>query len=267
MDKNTEPLEEKAIAAALSGNWKLAVKINKQIISSYPADVDAHLRFGFASLQQGEVKMAEKAYRQALKIQPTNQIAKNNLEKIRILKKKRLTKKTTSEEKYSVDPTMFINIAGRTKIVPLINIGQADVLAQLRVGQQVFLRIKKRRIEVRNKEGDYIGVLPDDISKRLIHFIEADSRYNAYVKEASKNQVYLFIKEEKKGRRVNKYTSFPKNMQEDLKIMMAAQEEEEEDEDEGEEESIDIEKIAEKIEEEEFYPAKKIDEDEDEYEE
>jgi len=109
---------------------------------------------------------------------------------------------------------------GRTRIVTLSNIGQADVLAMLKIGEHVFLKSKKRRIEVRNKKGDYIGCLPDDISKRLAFFIEAKTEYDTIIKAATKNSVDVFIKETVKGAKVKHYISFPENIQDDLKKIM-----------------------------------------------
>ena len=114
---------------------------------------------------------------------------------------------------------MFLEIPGKTRSVLLVNPGQKNILAQLMVGQEIFLKPKKRKIEIRTKNGEYVGSLPDDVSKRLIIFLKAGSKFSAYIKEASLNKVVIFVKEEKKGARVMKYTSFPHDIQSHLDEM------------------------------------------------
>jgi hypothetical protein len=58
------------------------------------------------------------------------------------------------------------------------------------------------------EEQQYIGVLPDDISKRLIKFIKNGCKYEAYVKSANQHKVTLFIKEIKKTARYKDQPSF-----------------------------------------------------------
>lgn len=220
MNKQLTNLHEYANNAAIAGDFVTAIRLNEEIITHSPDNVDAYLRLGFAYLQTNDLENSKKAYRQALKLEPISQIARNNLEKIKILEK---GSSHSDEEHYDQDlalnPNLFLNVQGKTKEISLVNIGQADVLAKLKIGQYVELKIKKRRVEVRDRNNGYIGALPDDISKRLIFFLEASSTFLVYIKAASKNTVDIFIKEEKKGTKVRGYTSFPKNIQDDLKDM------------------------------------------------
>jgi hypothetical protein len=75
------------------------------------------------------------------------------------------------------------------------------------------LKNKKRRLEVRSLNGDYIGALPDDICKRLSYFLEKESIYQTFIKEASLSRILVFIKEVRKGEDVKGYISFPTNNQ------------------------------------------------------
>lgn len=247
-----EILTQQAIESAVNGQWEKAIELNNKIIEENPQDVESYLRLGFAYLQIGNLEQAKKAYKTALKIQPGNPIALNNLEKIKILAKKKLSPKKLISSSF-LDPNLFINIPGKTKVVSLVNLGQIDVLAKLKIGEEVFLKIKKRRIEVRTKNNEYIGAFPDDISRRLIIFIKGDSKYQCFIKEVSKNQVEVFIKEIKKGKKLQKYLSFPEDLQKDLKPMSEDLEKKEVEE-EDEEEIFDLEKLAEEIEEKEYYP-------------
>lgn len=221
MDIALAKLHEQANDAAIVGDFILAIKLNQDIIRETPHDADAYLRLGFAYLQTGDFMSSKQAYRQALKIEPMNQIARNNLDKIKILEKDTDPSSASDGPAHSVNPNLFLNVLGKTKEVTLVNIGQADVLAKLKIGELVEFKIKKRRVEVRDANNEYVGALPDDISKRLIFFLEADSSFLVYIKAASKNYVDIFIKEEKKGAKVRGFATFPKNIQDDLKMMNA----------------------------------------------
>lgn len=242
-------LHEEANNAAIRGDFKKAIKLNQQIITESPNDIDAYLRLGFAYMQVKDFPNARKSYKKALKFEPLNQIAKNNLDKIYVLEKKKTeTGNHTRKQDIVINPNLFLNVVGKTKEVSLVNIGQADILADLQVGERAFFKIKKRRVEVRNKANEYIGALPDDISKRLMFFLDAKSVYSIFIKATAKNSVDIFITEEKKGRKVKKYISFPKNIQDDLKSMIDGVDEEnppiEEHDEDDDTDHLDIEELA-----------------------
>lgn len=247
-DKNTQKLIDSAINEAIKGNWEQAIVLNKKILEGDKDLIDPYLRMGHACIQLDRYDEAKKYYLSVIKIQPGNQIAKNNLEKIEIITdNKNKTTKSKSKKEIKNDPNLFLNVLGKTKILTLINIGQLGTLAQLNIGEKVFLKEKKRKIEVRTKDNEYVGAFPDDLSKRIIFFLKNKSEYETYIKESSRNSVEIFIKEIKKGKKVFKYISFPKDVQDNMKLMV---ENEEITTEETEEENIpviDLEKLAEEI--------------------
>lgn len=206
-----ELLEQQAIDAAISLQWQQAIELNNQIIKIDPENDSVYLRLGFIYLQQKDIAKAKRFYSKALRIQPKNAVALQNLERIRVLEKAKSSK--DKDERVAFDPDLFIEATGKTKMVALANLGQKSVLASLTIGQPVELKIKKRRVEVRTMSNDYIGTLPDDLSKRLIFFLKAKSIYVTYIKEATLTKVIVFIKEEKKGKSVMHQISFQQNIQ------------------------------------------------------
>ncbi len=206
-----EFLEQQAVEAAINFDWPQAITINKHILTIDGANLGAHLRLGFSYLQSHNLNLAKKYYHKALKIQPTHQVAQENLDRIRILELRSGKKMAKSELR--LDPSLFIETPGKTASVSLVNLGQKSVLAQLSIGQEVGLSQKKRKVEVRLKSAEYIGSLPDDLSRRLILFLKAKSVYQAFIKEASLSRITIFIKELKKGRHVASYLSFPTDIQ------------------------------------------------------
>lgn len=209
---STGILEQQAIDAAIANNWENAIEINNRIISADEKNLAAILRLGYAYLQSGRAKEAEAAYKKALTLQPKNQIAMQNLERAKFLAGQKGDKNSVGEKK-NLDPSLFLDVPGKTKTVQLVNLGQKSHLAELSIGHELELKVKKRKIEVRTLSGNYIGALPDDVSKRIIYFIEEGSIYKTYTKEASLTKITVFIKEFSKGATVENFISFPQSTQ------------------------------------------------------
>ena len=170
----SELLEQQAIDAAISGDWKTAIKINKEILAEEKDDLGAHMRLGFAFFQSNKLRLAKHEFKYVLKLQPKNNIAEEHLEKIDILNSK---KKKRHENNSQYDPDLFI----------------------------------ERKLEVRTEHDEFIGNLPDDISKRLCYFINEHSQYTTHIKEINLTAVVIFIREVSKGKKVRQYPSFPSN--------------------------------------------------------
>lgn len=207
-----EQLETQAIDAAIRSHWEPAIELNSKILDIDKKNVQAILRIAYAYLQTAQYELAKKYYHKALRAQPKNSVAHQYLEKIEILEKGTAKPQT----KTAFNPHLFIESFGKTKTATLANLGQKQILAKLTIGQQIVLKIKKRRVEARTLEDEYIGTLADDISKRLILFIKAKSTYTAYIKEVSFTKVHVFIREDKKGRAVSHHISFPVNLQKNI---------------------------------------------------
>lgn len=262
--KDISQLEKQAIDNAVNGQWNKAINFNKAIIKIDKKNVETYLRLGFAYLQINKIKKAKKYYLQALKLQPNNNLIKKNLERIKILESKKLTHLKT----FPLDPLLFIDIPGKTKTVSLVNCGPKSVLAKLTIGQRVFLVSKKRKIEIRTEDKEYVGCLPDDLSKRLAIFIKNGGLFSVYIKETSLKNTIVLLKEEKKGGRMLKFVTFPSDLTVNLSQMENSSGEDVSEEEETEEISLlDLEKLAEKLSNEEkdyipFDPDEKTDESE-----
>ncbi len=205
-------LETQAIDAAIQGDWTHAIELNNQILELDRKNVQALLRIAFSYLQTGDYEQSKKHYHKALRLQPKSSVAHQYLEKLEILEQG----KTKPQNKTTFDPHLFIESFGKTKMTSLTNLGQKQILASLSIGQQMQLKIKKRRVEIRTINDEYVGTLADDISKRLILFIKAKSTYTAFIKEVHFTKVIVFIREDKKGKTVSHHISFPVNLQKNI---------------------------------------------------
>lgn len=217
-EETTQSTDRQAIAAALKGNWEEAINLNQQLISSNSENTSALNRLGIAYLKTNQVQNAKKAFLKVLEIDPFNAIAKTNLKKASPKFLKLQQTSTISNHTFS-----FIEESGKSKVIPLSNIGEPHVVANLFTGLEVDLKIAARKVKVVLKNGQYIGSLPDDISIHLIKLIRSGNKYLALIKSADTNFIQVFIKELKRSKRTANIPSFTTADLDDLETSTNAQ--------------------------------------------
>lgn len=196
-------LKNQAIQTALDGNWQNAIAINKTLITEDPQDIDALNRLALAYSITGKLKEAKSTYQKVIQIDPLNPIALRNLKKL----KEKGSKFVNGTSVNTHINNKFLEEPGKTKVVELVNIAQPEIVESLRTGQSVLLFIKRLKIFVQ-EEKQYIGVLPDDIARRLIKFMNSGCIYEAYIKSSNQHKVTIFIKEVKKVTKFKDQPSF-----------------------------------------------------------
>lgn len=197
-----------AIQAALSRNWENAIELNQPILKQNTNDIGTMNRLAYAYIQVGKIEEAKKIYREVLSLDQYNIIAKKNLDKINALPKTKKVAKKSLHPATTLSPSLFIEESGKTKIVSLINTAPASILSGVSTGDLVHLFPKRRSIEVRDRNNIYLGALPDDIAFHLLRLLRAGNDYQAWVKNATKNNISIFIREVKRGRRFLHQPSF-----------------------------------------------------------
>ena len=196
------PLKTQAIQIALNGNWTEAAKLNIEILKENPKDIDALNRLAFALGSLGNKKEAKEAYERALLLDPLNPIASRGLKRLNASGSGQVNAPT------KLLSNMFLEESGKTKIVSLLNTAPAKSLRNLQVGQTVVLCKKRMKIFIQDTNKEYIGVLPDDLGKRLIKFMDGGNTYEAYIKAANDHGVVIFIKEVKRANKFKNQPSF-----------------------------------------------------------
>lgn len=197
------PIKFQAIQTALKGDWQKAIELNTQILLEEPNDIDSLNRIGFAYASMGNLKQAKNTYQKVLSLDAHNPIALKNL--------KRLTGidgKTIPSISFTPMNNIFIEEPGKTKVIELINIADHKTIGKLRCGETLSLQVKRMKIFVLDQEKQYIGMLPDDLSKRLIKFIDGGNHYEAFVKTVNDHKVAIFIKETKRATKFRNQPSF-----------------------------------------------------------
>lgn len=193
---------QKAIAQALAGNWKEALKLNKEILKKDPKDVDALNRLARAHAELGNSKKAKSLVKKVLKIDPFNTIATKALLKW----KDGAGSKTPQIAITSVED--FLEEPGKTKLVSLLYLGDSSLISKLDAADEVKFSPGAHRISVITIDGKYIGRLPDDLSARLRRFIKAGNIYKVVIKSTEPNDVKIFIKEVKRAEALADVPSF-----------------------------------------------------------
>jgi tetratricopeptide (TPR) repeat protein len=196
-------LAHKAICAALAGNWKEATNLNKEILKTQSNDIDALNRLARAYAELGNISAAKKHAEKVLKLDPFNPIATKSLNKWKALK---------HGEVHSCSaycPQIFLEEPGKTKIVPLLHLGECTTLGKLDSGDEVQLDPHGHRVSVISLEGKYIGRLTDDLSARLRRFISLGNEYQVFIKTIEPESVKIFIREVKSSPKLAGTPSFP----------------------------------------------------------
>lgn len=178
-------LRQKAIEAAKNRDWEEAVAINSQIIETNSSDTGALTRLGVAYMQTDEKNQAKQMFQQVLTLDPSNNLAKKHLQKLK-------TNQVSTLPSFSRN--YFIEEPGKTKTVELCRLAGKNILDTLSVGQQCSLKQKSRYISV-EVDGQNIGALPEDLSFRLSKLINSGNTYSCTIRSCSNNTCFVYLKE------------------------------------------------------------------------
>jgi tetratricopeptide (TPR) repeat protein len=176
-------IHDKAIRAALSGDWEAAVEFNLEILENSPQNVAALNRLGHAYTELGQKEVAKDAYEQVLKIDKYDTIATKNI-KLLPHQKNNMANIPLSQED-------FIELPGLTKSTILIKVASRDILLSLVCKQKLNLVPRTHLVAVTTEDNVCIGSLPDDLSLKLKSLIKDGYEYSLS-KRSWNNGEYLY---------------------------------------------------------------------------
>lgn len=212
---NTHDLEQEAIKASVSKNWKEAIALNERILEILPDDLPASNRLGIALSMNGENKKASKAFEKSLIIDPHNQIAKNNLHRLKV-------NKDGLANPY-LQTVSFIEEPGKSKVIPLVSQGEPKVFSTLNIGEPVELAPSKHKVKVSTQKDEFVGYLPDNISNRLLELIKAGYKYKTVMKSINPKAPQVFIQEIHTTNKLKGIPSFPLDEKDHLPSLSAGE--------------------------------------------
>lgn len=202
----TSSLHHQAIDAALDSKWEDAVRINKDIIKVDPKNIDALNRLAKAYMELGKLTLAKKSYSEVLDIDSYNPIAQKNLKILKSFKGSKDSFVTCSQTKLS--PSLFLQEPGKTKTVNLLKVAEPQKLSHAFCGMKVEMAIKNRRITIVDTNGNYLGVLPDDVSHNLLRLFKGGNKYDLFIKSVRLNSLSIIIKEIFRSKKFKNQPSF-----------------------------------------------------------
>jgi tetratricopeptide (TPR) repeat protein len=181
---------EQAIQLAIQSRWDEAEQINRQLLASFPEDVDANNRLGKALTELGRYAEARAAYTRTIELDPANSIARKNLARLATLGEAAAA--PPSGEK--VDPRLFVEETGKSGITVLQRPAMA-ALARMTAGDRVYLHHQEKSLIVENSRGEYLGTIESRVALRLTKLMDGGNEYSAAIASINDHQVRVMIKE------------------------------------------------------------------------
>lgn len=180
---------EQAVNLAMQSRWDEAIAANKAIIAVFPDDAESFNRLGKALSETGKIKEARDAYTRALEIEPSNMIARKNLDRLQTMKAK-----AEPDKAQQVDTSLFIEEMGKSGVTTL-RPSNLKTLVTLSAGDEVALVPVGSRITVETMGGEYISDIEPKLALRLSRLIKGGNTYAAAVAGLQPDAVRVIIKE------------------------------------------------------------------------
>ena len=182
---------KEAIDLAMQARWQEAVEINKEIIESFPEDVDACNRLGRAYMELGQYALAREAYNRTIQMDPYNAIAARNLRRLSDLGES----DEDGVETDTVDPHHFIEEIGKAGVVTLYELSPKENRARMVAGDKVVLKPAGSVLEVENRRGVYMGKVEPKYAQRLVRLMLGGNQYTASVVKSTMDMMTIIIRE------------------------------------------------------------------------
>ena len=182
---------KEAINLAMEGQWQEAVAVNKEILESFPDDVDTYNRLGRAYMELGDFAQAKEAYSQTVELDPYNAIAKRNLGRLSDLKEPVSSQVDTDK----VEPQHFIEEIGKAGVVNLYDLAPKEIRARMVAGDKVYLKAEGSGLMAENSRGEYLGRVAPRPAQRLARLMAGGNRYSAAVVSSLVDMLTVIIRE------------------------------------------------------------------------
>lgn len=225
---------ERAIEAALTGEWEEAAEANRQAIEMAPGDVESHNRLGKALSEIGSVQDAIHAYEAALQLDSNNPIARRNLERLGKIdtganshatgsrRNARSRSKGSKNNSAAAEPdagksgkprrSTFLADQANSIVTRLHYPAPVSVLATVSAGDFPTLEVEDRGVVVLSPDGEYLGALEPRLGSRIARLLEGGNRYESVIASTGDTSVSVLIREIYRAPALAKKPSFPRAM-------------------------------------------------------
>lgn len=186
---------QRAHQLAANGEWEEAVQLNRELLEASPRDVTALNRLGKALSELRRYGEAYASYQRAVELDPINQIAKRNLQRLEPLKDQGEEERADERRRTQARQSMFIEEIGKTRLTELHDPAPNATLARMTSGDQVELRVEEKQIVAYSEDGLRLGQLEPRLARRLISLIEGGNRYGAAVTAVEPGMIRVIVRE------------------------------------------------------------------------
>jgi hypothetical protein len=180
-----------AIDLAMQARWREAIDVNREIIESFPEDVDTFNRLGRAYMELGDYTQAREAYGRSVKLDPYNAIASRNLRRLNDLKESVKTEVETD----TVQPQQFIEEIGKAGVVVLVDLAPKEKRAITVAGDKAVLKLDGSALVVENGRGEYLGKVEPKHAQRLVRLMLGGNKYSAVVVKSTAEGMTIMVRE------------------------------------------------------------------------
>ncbi|MDA1035347.1 MAG: hypothetical protein O3B65_00525 [Chloroflexi bacterium] len=192
-----------AVALAMECKWEEAAGVNREIIEFSPDDLDAWNRLGKALLELGDAKGSRAAFEHTLTIDPSNTIARKNIERLS------LGSYASSIGGAQADRRMFNGDSGKSAQVALMGVTAGKGRLYLAPGGAIDLRPNNGNLTVFSSDGRFVGIVPPQLGRRLVLLMEAGNRYDGAIASTTADAVKVVLRESYQHPSQRSKVSFP----------------------------------------------------------
>ncbi len=204
-------MSDQAVKLAISSRWDEAVSVNREFIRVFGEEAEAYNRLGKALSEVGQVSEARKSYGRSLEIEPTNTIARRNLDRLGTMRDSAASAAAPSQ----LDTRLFIEESGKAAVATLQAVN-AEAAALLDAGDLVDLQVQGNAVNVVNMSGEYIGMVEPRIGLRLSKMMEAGNQYSAAL--LATGDVRVMIRETFQAPAMIGRVSFPQQVRSNAEV-------------------------------------------------
>ncbi len=187
--------QQQAQQLAADGAWEEAVALNREILEGASNDVQALNRLGKALSELRRYGESYAAYSRAAELDPANQIAKRNLQRLEPLKDQSDEAAAAERRRTQARQSMFIEEIGKTRLTELLGLAPNETLAHMNSGDAVELRVEDKQLVVYSEDGLRLGHLEPRLAQRLIALIAGGNRYGAAVTAVEPGMLRVILRE------------------------------------------------------------------------
>lgn len=202
---------DQAVKLAVSSRWLEAANLNREYLRTFGDEADGFNRLGKALSELGQITDARESYRKSLELEPTNAIARRNLDRLAGMTDSAAAAAAPSQ----LDTRLFVEETG-TATVAKLQATDEKVSALLDAGDLVELQVQGNAVNVLTAKGDYVGMVDPKIGLRLSKMMTAGNQYTAAVVTIDK-EVKVMLRETFKHPSMIDKVSFPQGRSSDIR--------------------------------------------------